>query len=102
MNVRIWSKEQEEELLRLYCEEETSIEDIADHFEKNHRSIISKLVQLKAYKKPQTDKKAKKTVKSMIRELENILGVPIDGINLSKKSNLETLVTAIKNKLDSI
>lgn len=101
MNIRVWSKEQEEELLNLYCTEEMSIEEIAEHFEKNNRSIISKLVQLKVYKKPEIEKSDKRTVKSMILELENILGIEIAGVNLSKKSNLEALVDAIKNKIES-
>ena len=101
MNIRVWSKEQEEELLNLYCNEEMSIEEIAEHFEKNNRSIISKLVQLKAYKKPEIEKADKRTVKSMILELENILGIEIVGVNLSKKSNLESLVDAIKNKIEA-
>jgi transposase-like protein len=99
MNVRVWDEEQEKELLKLYCEEEQSIEAIADHFQKNNRSIISKLVQLKVYKKPEITKSDRRTVKSMILELEEILGISIDGVNLSKKENLELLVDAIKNKL---
>jgi hypothetical protein len=37
MNVRIWDAGQEQELLRLYCEENKSIEEIADHFDKKHK-----------------------------------------------------------------
>lgn len=100
MNARVWSKEQEEELLKLYCTEEQDIEAIAEHFDKNTRSIISKLVQLKAYRKPEVTRGDKRTLKSMIMELEKMLDISIDGVNLSKKSNLENLVDAIKNKIE--
>jgi transposase-like protein len=99
MNVRIWNEEQERELLKLYCEQEKDVEDIAEHFGKNTRSIISKLVQLKVYRKPEISKSNRRTVKSMIIELENILDISIEGVNLSKKENLELLVDAIKNKI---
>jgi DNA-binding ferritin-like protein len=100
MNVRIWNQEQEAKLLDLYCNEEKSVDDIAEYFEKNHRSVISKLVQLKVYRKPEAEKPIRRTVKSMIKELEDILEISIDGVNLSKKENLEVLVDAIKNRLD--
>lgn len=100
MNLRVWKPEQEQELLYLYCEKQMDVEDIAEHFEKNHRSIISKLVQLKVYKKPEVEKPVRRTVKSMIHELENILGIDIEGVNLSKKENLEAVVDAIKNRIE--
>jgi transposase-like protein len=100
MNVRVWSKEEEDELISLYCEQEYDITDIAEHFGKNTRSIISKLVQLKVYKKPEIDKSGKRSVKSMILDLEKMLGITLEGVNLSKKSNLEILVDAVKLRLE--
>lgn len=99
MNNRIWQEEQEKELINLYCEQDKSVEDIAEHFNKNNRSIISKLVQLKVYKKPEAVKINKRTVKSMIIDIEKMLSIELEGVNLNKKSNLETLVDAIKAKV---
>jgi transposase-like protein len=100
MNVRVWSPEEEEELVKLYCDDNMGVLEIAEYFGKNNRSIISKLVQLKVYKKPETDRKNKRSVKSMIIELEAILGISLDGVNLSRKSNLEILVDAVKLRFD--
>jgi transposase-like protein len=100
MNNRAWSPEEELELIRLYKDEKQDVVEIADYFEKKPRSIISKLVQLKIYKKPSDDKEDKRSVKSMVIELENILNIEIEGLNLTKKSNLERVVDGIKNKLD--
>ena len=35
----------------------------------------------------------------MVIELENILGIEIEGLNLTKKSNLEKVVDGIKLKI---
>ena len=35
----------------------------------------------------------------MVIELEDMLGISIDGVNLTKKTNLEALVDAIKLRL---
>ena len=99
MNNKAWSSEDEEELIRLYNEEELEVVDIAEYFERKPRSIISKLVQLKIYRKPSDDKKNKRSVKSMVLELEDMLEVELEGLNLTKKSNLERVVDGIKNKL---
>lgn len=100
MNVRVWDKEEEEELIKLYCHDGMDVNEIAEYFGKNNRSIISKLVQLKVYKKPEIDKNAKRSVKSMVIDLERILGITLDGLNLSKKSNLEMLVDAVKLRFE--
>jgi Fe2+ transport system protein B len=39
------------------------------------------------------------TVKVMLRELEEILGVEVVGTNLNKKENLSKLLEAIKKKI---
>ena len=100
MNVRVWDKEEEEELVKLYCTDGMEVLDIAEYFGKNNRSIISKLVQLKIYRKPEIDKNSKRSVKSMIIDLERMLDITLDGVNLSKKSNLEILVDAVKLRFD--
>lgn len=99
MNNRAWSPEEELELTRLYNDEKQEVGEIADYFEKKPRSIISKLVQLKIYRKPSDDKEDKRSVKSMVIELEKMLDIEIEGLNLTKKSNLERVVDGIKNKL---
>jgi hypothetical protein len=96
---KAWSEEEEVELIKLYTEENKDVMQIADYFDKKPRSIISKLVQLKIYKKPSEEKEDKRSVKSMVIELEHILGIEIEGLNLTKKSNLERVVDGIKNKL---
>lgn len=100
MNIRVWDKEEEEELVKLYCDDGKDVLEIAEYFGKNNRSIISKLVQLKVYRKPEVDKNNKRSVKSMIIDLEKILDISLDGVNLSKKSNLEILVDAIKLRFE--
>ena len=100
MNVRVWDKEEEEELVKLYCDNGMDVLEIAEYFGKNNRSIISKLVQLKVYKKPEIDKSGKRNVKSMIIDLERMLDINLDGVNLSKKSNLEILVDAVKLRFE--
>jgi hypothetical protein len=99
---KIWSDEAEEELKALYIVE--GIKDpyeLARIFNKGYRSIISKLVQLKIYEKPENEETDKaQTVKAMLRDLENILDIQIEGTNLNKKENLTKLVTALKGKLN--
>ena len=101
MSIKAWNDEQEAELTRLYLEEEIKdVHELAAIFEKGYRSVISKLVQLKIYEKPELDEEDKSlTVKVMLRELEEILGVEVVGTNLNKKENLSKLLEAIKKKI---
>lgn len=104
MSIKTWSNDQEEELIRLYTEEDVKdVHELATHFSKGYRSVISKLVQLKVYEKPQLDEDNKtQTVKTMLRDLEDMLDIEIDGTNLNKKENLVKLVDALKIKLNNI
>ena len=101
MSIKAWNDEQEAELTRLYLEEEIKdVHELSSIFEKGYRSVISKLVQLKIYEKPELDEEDKSlTVKVMLRELEEILGVEVAGTNLNKKENLSKLLEAIKKKM---
>lgn len=101
MSIKAWSDNQEEKLIKLYTEEKiTDVHALAKMFNKGYRSVISKLVQLKIYQKPEElDSTKTKTVKTMLREIENILDIQIEGINLNKKENLVMLVEALQNKL---
>lgn len=100
MSIKTWSEAQEEELVSLYVEQNIKdIEILASHFNKNRRSVISKLVQLRVYIKPQSIKEDNVTVKGMLRDLETMLGIQIDGINLNKKENLFKIVEAMKERL---
>ena len=101
MSVKAWNDEQEAELIKLYNEEDLKdVHELASHFSKGYRSVISKLVQLKIYEKPVTEDEDKsQTVKVMLRELEEILDIEVDGVNLNKKENLFKLVNAIKQKV---
>ena len=101
MSVKAWNDEQEAELIKLYTEEnEKDVYKLADHFSKGYRSVISKLVQLKIYEKPVTEEEGRsQTVKVMLRELEDILEIEVEGVNLNKKENLVKLLNAIKQKV---
>lgn len=96
-----WSLEEEDKLKDLYLNQGiTDPFELADKFEeKNHRSIISKLVQMKIYNKPEKEPlKTHNTVKSLIKRLETVLEINIEGFNLTKKENLITVVEAIEEK----
>lgn len=101
MSVKAWNDEQETELIKLYSEDgQKDVHELANHFSKGYRSVISKLVQLKIYEKPEIEEDDKSlTVKVMLRELEEILNIEVDGVNLNKKENLYKLVNAIKQKV---
>lgn len=99
MSVKTWSDEQEQELIDLYTKQnEKDVHVLAEHFSKGYRSVISKLVQLKIYDKPSTDSIEKPlTVKTILKELEDILDIQIEGNNLNKKENLIKLIVALRD-----
>ena len=102
MSNKAWSDEDSALLTKLYVED--NIKDpyeLAEKFGKGYRSVISKLVQLKIYVKPEdVNKSNKPTVKELLRKLESLLDIRIESMNLSKKENLVMIVNAIENKLD--
>ena len=102
MSIKAWSDEQENELISLYTKDSIKdVHELAKHFGKGYRSVISKLVQLKIYEKPEIDEADKgQTVKVMLRDLENLLEIQVEGTNLNKKENLFKLLTAIKDVLN--
>lgn len=102
MSIKTWSDSQEEELIRLYTEENVKdVHKLAKHFSKGYRSVISKLVQLKIYEKPVVDEESKgTTVKVMLRELEDMFDIEIEGTNLNKKENLTKLMVALREHFD--
>ena len=102
MSVKAWNDEQEAELIKMYTEENVKdVHELASHFSKGYRSVISKLVQLKIYEKPEINEEDKsQTVKVMLRELEDILGIEVEGTNLNKKENLSALLEAIKKRIN--
>ncbi len=102
MSVKAWNDEQESELIKMYTEDNVKdVYELASHFSKGYRSVISKLVQLKIYEKPEINEEDKsQTVKVMLRELEEILGIEVEGTNLNKKENLSTLLEAIKKRIN--
>ena len=101
MSVKAWNDEQEAELIKMYTEENVKdVYELASHFAKGYRSVISKLVQLKIYEKPVIEEEDRsQTVKVMLRELEDILEIEVEGVNLNKKENLVKLLNAIKQKV---
>ena len=100
MSVKAWNDEQEAELIKMYTEDDIKdVYKLASHFSKGYRSVISKLVQLKIYEKPEiNDADKSQTVKIMLRDLEEILDIRVDGTNLNKKENLAKLLDAIKKE----
>ena len=102
MSVKAWNDEEEAELIKLYKEQdEKDVIILSTHFGKGYRSVISKLVQLKIYEKPRGDENRQiMTVKTMLRDIESLLDIQIEGTNLNKKSNLVNLVTALKERLE--
>jgi len=101
MSIKAWNDEQEQELIRIYTEDgQKDVHKLAEHFSKGYRSVISKLVQLKIYEKPEIAEEDKsQTVKVMLRELEEILEIQVEGTNLNKKENLSQLLEAIKKRI---
>lgn len=101
MSVKAWSDEEEQKLIKMYTDDGLKdVHEIGESFGKGYRSVISKLVQLKIYEKPQVDEAEKgQTVKVMLRELEQMLGIQIEGTNLNKKENLSQLLNSIKSKI---
>jgi len=100
MSVKTWNEEQEQELIALYSTEK-DVHKISEHFNKGYRSVISKLVQLEIYVKPDNNNDQKTlTVKTILRELEELLDFEIEGTNLNKKENLVKLIVALRKKLD--
>jgi hypothetical protein len=101
MSVKAWSDEEEQKLIKMYTDDAIKdVHEIGEHFNKGYRSVISKLVQLKIYEKPQADEAEKgQTVKVMLRELEQLLEIQIEGTNLNKKENLSQLLNSIKSKI---
>jgi len=99
MSIKAWNDEQEAELIKLYTEEgQKDVYKLSEHFSKGYRSVISKLVQLKIYEKPVIEEDDKsQTVKVMLRELEDILNIEIEGVNHNKKENLQKLLKAVKD-----
>lgn len=101
MSIKTWSESQEQELIDLYTKKDMKdVHELAKHFSKGYRSVISKLVQLRIYEKPEPDEENKSvTVKLLLRELEEMLDIEIEGTNLSKKENLVKLMDALRNRL---
>ena len=102
MSVKAWNDDEEAKLIEMYTENDNKdVYTLAEHFSKGYRSVISKLVQLKIYEKPVIDQAEKgQTVKVMLREIEELLGVQVEGTNLNKKENLSSLLAAIKSKIN--
>jgi hypothetical protein len=101
MSIKTWSDKQEQRLIEMYTEEDIrDVHELARYFKKGYRSVISKLVQLKIYEKPIPEDDGTQTVKAMLRELENILDIQIEGVNLNKKENMVKLLTSITEKIE--
>ena len=101
MSIKAWSDQDEMQLIFLYTEDDLKdVHELANIFGKGYRSVISKLFQLKIYEKPNDKEQTpNKTVKMMLRELEEILEIEIEGVNLNKKENLKSLLDAVLKKV---
>lgn len=97
---KAWLTEEEEALKVLYTEEEiTDPYQLALIFNKNHRSVISKLVQLKLYKKPEAESNTI-TTKTLLIDLERLLKIDIQGTSVHNKRNLLKIVRAVEKILN--
>jgi len=97
MSNKAWSDEEEQRLIDAYLHDTQDTYELSVRFGKGYRSVISKLVQLKIYVKPQQNEPDKgKTVKVMLRDIEKMLEIEVDGTNLNKKENLRKLVDGIE------
>jgi hypothetical protein len=105
-----YTKEQTEELSNAYTAAKTDDERsnivalYATKFEKDQRSIIAKLCKLKIYKKKVNISKVTKgppqTKESMVRELEELMGLEKEellGVEKSPKIPLNKIKEFIKN-----
>ena len=56
MRVKAWNDEEEDKLIKMNTEENIKdVYQLAEYFQKGYRSVISKLVQLKIYEKPEVN-----------------------------------------------
>lgn len=102
-NNRNWNEEDTNKLLHLYTVEGMNPYAIADIMDKNYRSVISKLVQMKIYKKPSDDPEVidrQRTVKQMLIEIEKLLNIKIPHLSFTRKESVEILLNAIKELVD--
>ena len=101
MSVKAWNDEEEAKLIKMYTEDGVKdVYQLAEYFQKGYRSVISKLVQLKIYEKPEVDETQKgQTVKVMLRQIEELLEIQIEGTNLNKNENIYSLLEEIKAKI---
>lgn len=98
-----WLLEEEESLKNLYLEEGmVDPYQLALIFKKNHRSVISKLVQLKIYKKPEAHDIRIRTTKTLLRDIERLLNIEIEGDNIQSKKNLLKIVRGIERLKDEV
>lgn len=97
--LKIWSDEESEALTKLYIEQKKSVVELSQIFDRGTRSIISKLVQLKIYNKPISESDENQSVKEMLQEIEKLLDIKIEGLSLTRKSNLKALLDSLKRKL---
>lgn len=103
MSAKAWNEQDEAALIVKYTEENVKdVHALAEHFNKGYRSVISKLVQLRIYEKPEVEEQDKTdTVKTMLRDLERLLDIEIEGTNLNKKENLAKLMKALRARLET-
>ena len=73
-----------------------SIQDLADKYNKQPRSLISKLVHLKIYVPPVKEKCI--TNKMLYRELEEITDIQFESSSLHKKQDIEKLLEWIRSR----
>lgn len=94
MSKKEWSDEEEAALIKMYTDG-SSVYEVAEFFNKKHRSVISKLVQLKIYRKPPPRSK-NASVKELIRELEKLLDIYIDANSLNKREHVQQVLEAVR------
>lgn len=97
-----WIYEDEETLRALYEEGITDPFQLGLILNKNHRAVISKLVQLKIYKKPEEIENKIRTTKTLMLDIERLLKIELEGYNIHNKRNLLKIVRGIEKLINEL
>lgn len=92
-----YTAEQELQLQQLYEEEELSVEQLAEHFNKTERSIRSKLVRMQIYRPAEktATRATGPTKKELLRDLEQ-LEYNTAGLDAATKEALSHLLNFVQ------
>lgn len=99
-----YTKEETENLVELY-NNNTSIEELAQRFEKSKRSIIGKLSREGVYRKETYKSKSGEdpvTKLELVVEMSEILGIDLPGLEKSPKQTLRIILEKLRAMSEEI